>query len=74
MKHVVVLMVFVGCLVSVAFAQKEKEKLETGDSIRVAMERTRVSKELIQLRDSIKQTLAPSGCILKKRKRQIQKV
>ena len=44
----------------------QKEKLQSGDSVRVALERESISQELIQLRDSIQLSLISFDVRLKK--------
>jgi len=55
MKTLSICIALLVCSLGLAFAQSER--LQSGDSIRVALERTTISKELTQLRDSINQSL-----------------
>ena len=55
MKTIMISIALVICSSGLAFAQAQR--LQSGDSIRVELERTTISKELTQLRDSINQSL-----------------
>ena len=55
MKTLLICIALLICSLDLAFAQSER--LQSGDSIRIALERTTLSKELTQLRDSINQSL-----------------
>lgn len=55
MKPLIISITIVIC--SFSLCQGQSEKLQSGDSIRVELERTIISNELIQLRDSINQSL-----------------
>lgn len=55
MKTLTISIAIVMCTCSFGFAQSKR--LQSGDSIRVELERTTINKELTQLRDSIGQSL-----------------
>lgn len=55
MKTLTISITIVMCTCGFGFAQSKR--LQSGDSIRVELERTTISKELTQLRDSIGQSL-----------------
>jgi hypothetical protein len=53
-------------LVSIHVISAQKEKLQSGDSVRVALERESISNELTQLRDSIQLSLISFDVRIKK--------